>query len=65
MEYMALMNNPYLQPLWERGFSNEVGCLFQSIHDIPGTNTCFSVELKNIPRTDTSHLAKLSVAKNM
>jgi hypothetical protein len=50
MEYMALMNDPDLQPLWKRGFSNEAGRLFQSIHDIPGTNTCFFVELTNIPK---------------
>jgi hypothetical protein len=50
MEYMALMNDPYLQPLWKRGFSNEAGRLFQGIHDIPDTNTCFFVELTNIPK---------------
>jgi hypothetical protein len=50
MEYMALMNDPSLQPLWKRGFSNEAGRLFQGIHDIPGTNTCFFVELTNIPK---------------
>jgi hypothetical protein len=25
MEYMALMNDPDLQPLWKRGFSNKAG----------------------------------------
>jgi hypothetical protein len=49
MEYMALMNDPVLQPLWKRGFSNKAGRLFQGIHDIPGTNTCFFVELTSIP----------------
>jgi hypothetical protein len=48
MEYMALVNDPDLQPLWKRGFSNEAGRLFQGIHDIPGTNTRFFVELTNI-----------------
>jgi hypothetical protein len=38
MEYMALVNDPDLQPLWKRGFSNEAGRLFQGIHNIPGTN---------------------------
>jgi hypothetical protein len=47
---MALIKDPYLQPLWKSGFSNEAGRLFQGIHDIPGTNTCFFVELKNIPK---------------
>jgi hypothetical protein len=50
MEYTALMKDPSLQPLWERGFGNEVGCLFQGICDIPGTDTCFFVELTNIPK---------------
>jgi hypothetical protein len=49
-EYMALMNDPDLQPLWKRGFSNEAGHLFQGIRDIPGTNTCLFVELTSIPK---------------
>jgi hypothetical protein len=49
MEYMALMKYPSLQPLWTRGFGNECGRLFQGIQDIPGTDTCFFIELKNIP----------------
>jgi hypothetical protein len=49
MEYLALMKDPRLQPLWTRGFGNECGCLFQGIRDIPGTDTCFFIELKNIP----------------
>jgi hypothetical protein len=50
MEYMALMKDPDLQPLWKRGFGNEAGRHFQGIHDIPGTDTCFFVELPNIPK---------------
>jgi hypothetical protein len=50
MEYMALMKDPSLQPLWKRGFGNEVGRLFQGIRDIPGTNTCFFVDLTHIPK---------------
>jgi hypothetical protein len=49
MECMVLMNDLDLQPLWKIGFSNEAGRL-QGIHDIPGTDTCFFVELKNIPK---------------
>jgi hypothetical protein len=49
MEYSALMKDPCLQPLWARGFGNECGRLFQGIRDIPGTDKCFFVELKNIP----------------
>jgi hypothetical protein len=50
MEYMALMKDPRLQPLWTRGFGNEYGRLFQGIHDIPGTDTCFFIKLTYIPK---------------
>jgi hypothetical protein len=50
MEYMVLMKDPRLQPLWTRGFGNEVGRLFQGIRDIPGTDTCFLIKLTNIPK---------------
>jgi hypothetical protein len=49
MEYPALLKDPHLQPLWTRGFGNKCGRLFQGIRDIPGTDTCFFIELKNIP----------------
>jgi hypothetical protein len=50
MEYMALMKDPSLRPLWKRGFGNKVGRLFQGIRDISETDTCFFVELTNIPK---------------
>jgi hypothetical protein len=49
MEYSALMKDPRLQPIWTRGFGNECGRLFQGIRDIPGTDTCFFIDLKHIP----------------
>jgi hypothetical protein len=49
MEYSDLMKDHRLQPLWTRGFGNECGRLFQGIRDIPGTDICFFIELKNIP----------------
>jgi hypothetical protein len=49
MEYMALMKDSRLQPLWKRVFGNECGRLFQGIRDIPGTNTCFFIKLTNVP----------------
>jgi hypothetical protein len=48
MEYMALVKDPSLQPLWKRGFGNKFGRLFQGIRDIPGTDTCFFIKLTNI-----------------
>jgi hypothetical protein len=50
MEYMALMKDPHLQPLWKQGFGNECGRLIQGIQDIPGTDTCFFIKLTNIPK---------------
>jgi hypothetical protein len=50
MEYMALMKDPPLQPLWTRGFGNECGHLFQGIRDNLGTDTCFFIKLTNIPK---------------
>jgi hypothetical protein len=48
MEYSALTKDPRLIPLWTRCFGNECGRLFQGIRDIPGTDTCFFIELKKI-----------------
>jgi hypothetical protein len=50
MEYMALMKDPHLQPLWTRGSGNECGRLFQGIRDIPGNDTCVFIKLTNIPK---------------
>jgi hypothetical protein len=50
MEHTALMKDPNLQLLWKSGFGNELGRLFQGIRDIPGTDTCFFVELTKIPK---------------
>jgi hypothetical protein len=49
-EYMALIKDPPLQPLWTRGSGNERGRLFQGIRDIPCTNRCLFIKLTNIPK---------------
>jgi hypothetical protein len=48
MEYMALIKDPQLKPLWKRGFGNECGSLFQGIRDITGTTTCLFIKLTDI-----------------
>jgi hypothetical protein len=58
MEYMALMKDPRLQPLWKRGFGNECGRLFQGIQYIPGTDTCFFIKLTMAQKTEISLTAK-------
>jgi hypothetical protein len=50
MKYSALMKDPRLQPLWTRCFGNKCGRLLQGTRDIPGTDTCFFIKLKNIPK---------------
>jgi hypothetical protein len=50
MEYMALMKDPRLQPLWKRGFGNECGHVVQGIRDIPGTDRCFFIKLTNVQK---------------
>jgi hypothetical protein len=61
MEYVALMKDPYLHPLWKRCFGNEVGRLFQASTTFKSP-THVSL-LNSIPytRTDRSHMEKLSV----
>jgi hypothetical protein len=53
------MKDPSLQPLWKRGFGNELGRLFQGIRDIPVTDTCFFVELTNIPKDRKINYGKI------
>jgi hypothetical protein len=50
-----------LQPLWSGAFGNECGRLFQGTRDIPGTNTCLFIELKNIPKGHTDRLRQNSL----
>jgi hypothetical protein len=59
MKYTALMKDPSLQPLWKRGFGNEVGHLFQGIHDILGSDTCFFADLTNIPKDRNINYGKI------
>jgi hypothetical protein len=58
MEYSALMKDPRLQPLWTQGFGNECGRLFQGSQDIPGTDTCFFIDLKKSQMTERSLTGK-------
>jgi hypothetical protein len=50
MQYKDIMKNPTLGPQYRKGLGNELGRLCQGIRDIQGTNTCFFVELTNIPK---------------
>jgi hypothetical protein len=59
MQYKDIMKHPLLGPRYKRGFENELGCLCQGIRDIKGTNTCFFVELKSIPKDRKIKYGKL------
>jgi hypothetical protein len=50
MQYKDIMQHPTLGPKYKTGFGYERGRLYQGIRDIQGNNTCFFVELSNIPK---------------
>jgi hypothetical protein len=50
MQHKDLMKHSTLGPLYKKGLGNELGRLYQGIRDIQYTNTCFFVELTNIPK---------------
>jgi hypothetical protein len=50
MQYKDIMQHPTLGPKYKTGFGNELGRLCQGIRYIQGTNTCFFIELSNIPK---------------
>jgi hypothetical protein len=59
MQYKDIMKHPLLGPRYKKLFGNELGHLCQGIRDIKGTNTCFFVELKNIPKDRKMMYGKL------
>jgi hypothetical protein len=59
MQYRDIMKHPLLSPRYKRGFENELGRLCQGIRDIKGTNNCFFVELKSIPKDQKIKYGKL------
>jgi hypothetical protein len=50
IQYKDIMKHPTLGPQYKTGFGNDLGRLYQGIRDTQGTNTCFFVELTNIPK---------------
>jgi hypothetical protein len=43
LKYWYLMKSDKHRPIRQHSFSNELGCLFQGICNIKGTNTCFFI----------------------
>jgi hypothetical protein len=56
IKYRILMEDPNMKPIWERGFGNEVGRLFQELRHIKRTNKCFFIELSKITKGIKSYL---------
>jgi hypothetical protein len=59
VQYKDIMQKPTLGPKYKTGFGNELGRLCQGIRDIQGTNTCFFVDLYNIPKDGKITYGKL------
>ncbi len=49
LEYRHLVKNPATKAVWETSFANKIGCLFQGIRDLQGTNTCFFIQKLQVP----------------
>ncbi len=49
LEYRHLVKNPATKSVWETSFPNKIGCLFQGIRDLNGTNTCFFIQILQVP----------------
>jgi hypothetical protein len=49
LEYRHLVKNPATKSVWETSFANKIGCLFQGIQNLKGTDTCFLVAKLLIP----------------
>jgi hypothetical protein len=62
MEYMGVLKEPTLTPLWEKDMGNKCGRLFQGIWDMKGMNTCLFIEPKNIPKDCKITYEKLCVS---
>ncbi len=50
LEYCHLIKSDTHQPIWQKSFANELGCLFQGIRDIKGTDTCFLIHRNQMPK---------------
>jgi hypothetical protein len=59
IQFKDIMQHPTLGPKYKTGFGNELGRLCKGIRDIQGTNTCFFVELSNMPKDQKITYGKL------
>jgi hypothetical protein len=50
LEYRHFIKLENYKRIWVQSFANELGRLFQGIHDIPGTDTCFFIKKSQVPK---------------
>jgi hypothetical protein len=50
LEYRHLIKSDKLRTIWQMSFANKLGRLFQGIHTIKGTDTCYFIHRKQIPQ---------------
>jgi hypothetical protein len=53
IEYCHLIKIPNYQDIWTHSFANELGSLFQDIHEHKGTNTFFFIKKLDVPKGRT------------
>jgi hypothetical protein len=58
IEYMALMNDPDLQPLWKRGFSSEAAAFFKASATSQELTHVYLCSLKTYQKTERLHMEK-------
>jgi hypothetical protein len=50
LEYCHLIKSESHCTIWQHSFANKLGHLFQGIHDIKGTDTCFFIRKQEMPQ---------------
>ncbi len=61
LEYRHLFKNPAPKTVWKTSFSNKIGCLFQGIRELKGTNTCIFIKKSQVPTNNQPTLAEFAV----
>jgi hypothetical protein len=53
LKYCQLIKIPKYRDIWTHSFANEIGRLFQGIHEHKGTDTCFFMKKLDVPKGRT------------
>jgi hypothetical protein len=60
LEYQHLIKSDKYRKVWEHSFANKLGQLFQGIHNIPGTDTCFFIRQAQVPKHKRATYGRIS-----